>query len=373
MILSKINIREWNEAEFDANQKVWNQLLAESSANPLFLSWEWMNAWWKAFSSDALQLKILAAYNDQQQLIGLAPLYLSSATTKGLINTKRLQWIGSAWYCDQTMRSELLEFIAASSSEVAVIKALIQYISQLNDWNELILSELKTSSETFRQLDQSQKILNVYRREDVVLESYYIDTSQNLEAYKSSIGKNTRLKMFNRRKLLNTLGKVEFLPCVQDSAEEQLELLNQLHSKRWNKRVFEDKFLRFNQTVARAFSKKNMLKTSLIKLNGEVLSIQYNFLVEQRLYNIQAGFNPDLHKKISLGYLHFGYVAEAACLNGIQAYELLAGEGMNSNYKVHMTKTKNTIHHMQMVRGFRLKNLFAFFDKVQKVKTKLMN
>src|SRR5690348_1821856 len=39
--------RTWTSAEFETSKGAWDQLLALSDADPLFMSWDWQWRWWK--------------------------------------------------------------------------------------------------------------------------------------------------------------------------------------------------------------------------------------------------------------------------------------------------------------------------------------
>src|SRR5712692_8540819 len=52
----------------------WNDLLAASDADCVFLTWEWLFTWWKHFGA-GLRLAILAV-RDRGELVGIAPLAL---------------------------------------------------------------------------------------------------------------------------------------------------------------------------------------------------------------------------------------------------------------------------------------------------------
>ena len=62
-----------NEAELRALKPAWDGLLRESAADTIFLTWEWVTAWWGAYGKPG-ELWILAAFDEQDVLRGIAPL-----------------------------------------------------------------------------------------------------------------------------------------------------------------------------------------------------------------------------------------------------------------------------------------------------------
>jgi len=360
--MTNIIIHEWNEDQFRNSQQEWNKLLHHSTSDPLFMSWEWQHTWWQAFSEPNMQLKLLAATNSAGELVGLAPLYLSKARSKKIIITRRLQFIGNCWRGKATMRTELLDFMTNTSCSKDVINAFFQYINKLCHWDELILSDLKKDSDTYKLLIKETLLAKCHYRHTEEYASFHIETTEGFADYLKQLGKNTRLRLFNRRKNLEKLGNVVFTVNQNDNIKRKFELLNQLHAKRWGNPVFTGVRLQFNETLAKLMAEKDALSFSTITFDDKPVSIQYNYVINNHKYNIQAGFDEDFHKKIALGYLHFGYEIEYACDNTITSYDLLAGEGKNTSYKAHLTKRSVRIINLQIIRNPVVKALYKLYD-----------
>ena len=364
--MQNVNITEWDIQDFQQAKDAWTDLLVRSDADPLFMSWEWLHTWWEVFSEPSMQLKIFAASDDTNRLIGLAPLYLSKTTTKKIITSRRLQIIGNCWRGKSTMKTELMSFIADRDNAKQIILSLFQHINEQNDWDELVLSDLPKNSSTYQLLSTQQVLPNCYTRNAEEYDSFYIKTACAFEAYLKQLGKNTRLRIYNRRKILEKLGTVQFEINGEDEITTKLNLLNELHSKRWGNAIFTGKSLAFNQKVAELMAKRDALCFSTISLNGKPLSIQYNYQINGHKYNIQSGFNPDVHKKIALGYLHFGYEIENSCNSETFAYDMLAGDGQNSSYKDRLTSDHIQIINIQIIRSPLIKFLYRMYNSFSK-------
>jgi len=360
--MNKIKVELWDEVRLNEAENEWSDLLSRSNSDKLFMSWEWLSTWWKCFSRKTdMKLQLLAAY-DNDYLIGLAPLYLKPAVSKKFVKTTRLQFLGNIWRVQATMRTELQDFIVDKDRENEIIRALFKTINSLPDWDEFVLAEINTKSQTYNLLVTENLIDNCYYRCAEKYKSYFLDLSGNFKDYCSSLGKNTRLKFLNRRKLLEKLGKVEFCEYSGNQVKHFFEILNSLHYKRWGKPVFEGERLSFNIDVAELLAKKGQLCFSAILLDKEPISIQYNYLIDKHKYNIQAGFDENFHNKISLGYLHFGYVIESSFENNLNVYDFLAGEGKNTQYKERLTNSTDDIVCLQLIRKKTAKLLYRIFD-----------
>ncbi|MCF6235880.1 MAG: GNAT family N-acetyltransferase [Gammaproteobacteria bacterium] len=365
--MKQINIQTWNEKQFRDSRHAWNLLLEKSNSDPLFMSWEWQHTWWHTFAEpEQMQLQLLAAVDDKGNLVGLAPLYLSKAKSKKIIVTHRLQFIGNCWHGKATMRTELLDFIAEKSLSNEVVNAFYKHINTLSTWDELILVDLKKDSDTYKLLKKEKPIPNSYYRIAEEFKSFFIETTGSFDHYIKNLGKNTRLSLFNRRKILDQLGEIHFNPKQNDDIESQFKQLNHLHAKRWGSPVFRDKRLRFNTTLAKLMDQRNALCFSILSIDNNPVSIQYNYLVNNQKYNIQAGFDESVHKKIALGYIHFGYEIEHACASDINSYDMLAGKGKNTHYKERLTRSSINIVNVQIIRNQWVKYLYKLYDYFNK-------
>ena len=360
--MNDIKIKEWNLEQFKNSREEWNRLLDRSDSDPLFLSWEWQYTWWEVFSrSENMQLKIYAAYK-QDTLVGIAPLYLTKAQSKKFIFTNRLQFIGNIWRGKATMRTELLDFVTDKNLAEESNKALISYISSQKDWNEIILTDLKTTSITYRIIQDKKTLCKCFYRVAENFESYYVNTKTDFDSYVKSLGKNTRLRIYNRRKVLKETGSLKFSRSENSNIDKQFNLLNQFHIDRWKKPVFENDRLNFNKKVANLMAEKGALNFSTIYIDEKPISLQYNYILKNHEYNIQAGIVENYHKKLALGYLHFGYEIQHACENGIHTYDFLAGGGKNEDYKSRLTGNAIKLVDLQVIRSKPIALIYKAYD-----------
>jgi len=361
--MQNISIELWDEDKFKNSAEEWSNLLECSTSDKLFMSWEWLSTWWNVFSnSQTMQLRVIAVSDNHGQLIGLAPLYISVVSIKGLFKSRQLQFLGNCWRDKITMRTELQDFIVDKNYSQSIIINIYTYIREMNGWDELILSDLDKETETYKVLISQKPIPNAYYRYAEVYHSYFLNILKTFDHYCQSLGKNTRLKLLNRRKILETLGVVKFVEYKGSNIQSCFELLNDFHKKRWGKAVFERKQLEFNLEVAKLMGKKGALYFSVITLNNKPVSIQYNYILDKHEYNIQAGFDEHTHKKISMGYLHFGYEFESAFQKGISVYDFLAGEGKNTQYKARLTDTTLNIVSMQIIKNKFISLIYRVYD-----------
>ena len=361
-----IAIDEWNLEQFKQAKDAWNELLVRSECDRLFLSWEWQYTWWTTFSEpESMTLKLLVATDENETLIGIAPYYLTRLTTKKFIPTKRLQFIGDCWRGKATMKTELMQIITDKNRSAEIVRSFYQYLVNDKEWDELIMSDLIAESPTYRTLIEQKPFTKAYYRITENYQSYYLPLTTDFDHYLKHLGKNTRLRLFNRRKLLEECGELRIERTAKEQIDQSFDLLNELHIKRWGRPAFPGKRLEFNKTIARLFADKDELCFSVIYVNDTPVSIQYNYILDSHVYNIQAGFDENFHKKIALGYLHFGYEIEHAYTRGLKVYDFLAGEGKKTQYKEQLTNELLNVVEIQVVRSRALRLLYRFYDKLK--------
>ena len=190
-----------------------------------------------------------------------------------------------------------------------------------------------------------------------------IDTSGSFDNYLKGLGKNTRLKLYNRRKVLEFLGELDIEYACPNNIGEFLDDLNRLSKDRWGRYCFGPQSTAFHLDVALQACIDGNLLFSRVKVDNEVVSVLYNIRSNGVEYNIQSAYVEDYHPKLSLGTLHLGYSIEAAFSDAeIQSFDLLFGEGKNSSYKEHLGGCREDFFTLTCGKTYKSK----FLSRMQK-------
>src|SRR5690606_32546626 len=120
----------------------------------------------------------------------------------------------------------------------------------------------------------------------------------------SGLGKNTRLKAFNRRVLFERELQGEWGAC--SDSDGFLALLNEFHQERWGKACFDAHAVRFHRLLLSRLSGNQEARLSVLNSRGKVLSVLYDIGAGSRVYNLQAGCSEEVHPRISVGGLQLG-------------------------------------------------------------------
>ncbi|HLT14072.1 MAG TPA: GNAT family N-acetyltransferase [Marinobacter sp.] len=351
------SVRAISQNQFSRMQVEWDALLERSDADPLFMSWSWQASWWEVWGSElGLQLLLLGVYDQESQLVALAPLYFNSFATPVGWRVKRLHVVGNAWKLGPTVRTEYIGFITDVRHKAPALEALASYLKR-EAWDELILAD--TSRQAMDEWEpELKKHVDVSRLVRSEAEGVAIDTSVEYSGWLAELGKNTRLKAFNRRAVFE--GDLQGEWRAWTDAESFLELLNEFHQERWGKACFDGHAVHFHRLLLSRLSGNQQARLSVLNSRGKVLSVLYDIRAGSRVYNLQAGFAEEFHPKISLGTLHLGYAIEQAFSDpAVLEYDLLAGAGKNTFYKSHFKGRMVPFTTVEYVRSPLLKMAYG--------------
>ena len=363
------SIRYWDESTFLLSRREWTDLLQESDCDRLFMSWEWHRAWWLEHKTDRSELCIIAVY-EADDLLALAPMYLERATyVKGLIAIRRLQFMSKRFRGTAGIRAEYLNFIVKNDRSDVALPVLVEAICRDRRWNELVLEDMSIDEKTYASIASSLRRIGCHRRLDGCDPTYVIDCTRSFDEYLAKLGKNTRLRLYNRRKLFEQMGKVSLVPLIEANKREFFETFNMFHQQRWGIGHFPEPAQQFlNSVFSLEASGMSLAHSSLLKLDGRPVSVMLNALVNSRLYNIQLGYIEDFNRKISIGTLHLGYqIEEAFNSPDIIQFDFLAGPGKTTNYKSQLAEESKNLYSMRWCRSLVPKILFAVLDKMRRI------
>ena len=324
--MSKLKITELTYSTFETMEEQWSQCVISSDANALFSSWVWQKTWWDIWQPRLnLEFFLLGIY-EESKLIGIVPCYTHKVKSRVGVTFTRCEFIGNYSSNDDSIRSEYLNFILPKGRYVEILPSIINFLkSQKID--ELVLTDIDAMSQTAKYVDEI--LPNSYKAQE---NGVCIKTAESFSTYLAELGKNTRLKLFNRRKLLKKPELIELNSTK--NITEFFEQLNHMHVLRWGVHCFSSHSLRFHNTIAEYYLSEGSLSALILLDDSIPLAVCYDITVGNTTYNIQLGFSPYISNKVSLGTLMLGYAIERAHSNPlVEYYDLLAGKGKNTFYK----------------------------------------
>ena len=299
----------------------------------IFGSWPWIFSWWGTWAKNCkLDLQLYSFHADSERVVAIAPLFLSQVKSRLGITLNQLQVIGNIYPSNTTVLSEYTDLVVSPDYISEVSSAFTHLLDGIR-WDDFVVPYTTQESFLFKYLQDRRGDFRYFSVRDEGA-GVAIDTSGSFSDYLRGLGKNTRLKLYNRRQLLQSFGSVKIEYANAAGIGEYLSELNGLDRSRWGRDCFGPQSLAFHVEIAGHASQRGELKLSRITVNCEVVSVLYNICFNGVEYNIQSAFKQDYHPKISLGTLHLGYAIERAFNDDkIESFDLLYGEGKNTFYK----------------------------------------
>lgn len=361
----RFEVKLWTETEFAAGRQHWTSLLTCSTSDHLFMSWDWFYNWWLIWKPEGAELSIVTCW-DSSKLVGIAPLYVvRDSYFKGFIKFERLQMLGSNFSGRSGIRCEYDSIIIREGYGQEIIDLIINKLKSMRNWSELVTSDYTMENPLNEAFFSSLKKICRYSREDKKGPTFWIDTIGDYKSYIEGLGKNTRLKLYNRRKLLRSMGEVRLAPINPGNFQYAIDTMNKWHIARWGNPAFPNTYVQFLHDLTNAGDgAADLSHSSILMLDDEPLSVMINLTQNHCIYNIQLGFAENFDKRIALGTLHLGFAIEQAFDDpSIRRIDFLEGTGKHSNYKSRIAGEGEMLQSVRWFRSIRLQLLFLFYDQ----------
>jgi len=296
----------------------------------LFQTSAWIENWWAYWGREQAASGVFTRVRSRTDLSRC--LYIHQYWIRNCLPVTCLQLVGTNYRVLSTPRAEYLGLFAGVSESEARqrIRELLDW-----DWSEAVFADVLEHGRFATMLREWSKAQRLYMRPIYRDTAYQVRTDGDFETYLKELGPNTRLKFYNRRRLLKTVGRVTLDNAWPYSVDEFFVALNDFHGKRWGAPCYSARSLAFNKDFLADAAKEGAIpQLSVLRVNGNTVSVLYNVWYKNVVYNIQSGFEERFHPKLSLGTLHLGFAIENAFRDpGTLVFDLLAGTGKNSDYK----------------------------------------
>ncbi len=283
-----VRYQSWDEVGQLAGH--WNALLAASASDTIFLTWEWVEAWWKNYGAGR-RLFVLAAWNGDE-LVGIAPFYVDRVT----------RW-GTDWNClklvgDGSGDSGYLDCIVRRGSESEVITTWVDYLERYRkEWDVLEFHGTRWDGPCLAALEARARE-NSWRLHSAPTPCGTLPLPQRWDDYLRVLKPRFRT---NLRACLTFLEQqIRLVPaeCREPAQlEDWLPILFDLHT-RCCPRKGQSGVCRnpakqgFYQDVSRAGLKRGWLAFHRLDWATRPLAMQYGFLYRNRFYLLKEGYDP---------------------------------------------------------------------------------
>jgi GNAT superfamily N-acetyltransferase len=330
---------------FYALRDEWDTLLLESSANTIFLTWEWLYEWWNSYVQSG-HLLILTLRDQSGRLQGIAPLYWTRIWKLGIVPVKVLRFIG-----DDSGDSEYLDFITRRGVEEQAVGRFLNYLQErVSLWDVCVLHGMPETSPTNRIIVRRGQENN-YNVRCSTFPCSIVPLPKTWDLYLGGLDRQFRWKIRSRLRNLRQEHKVEVVECPnRSSLGACLSILYDLHGRRWANKYeagcFSLQRQRFYQGMGGRFLDAGWLRFYFLKIDGEPVAAEFDFEYAGKVYSLQRGFDP------ACGQDSYGSVLQACVLQemvsrGVREYDLLRGDSV---YKTRWNTRSATCHSIEVGR-----------------------
>ena len=301
----------------------WRALLARADADRLFLSWEWLLAWYDVVGKTRSPY-VVVARDAQGRLLGVAPFYRAKARLLGALSYRGLRLMA-----DYPTGSEYLDWIVDVDHQAPVFESLARALAQDRGWDFVWLPYCAGWNGASKRLADALARAGLHRR---IREETYaaMPLPATFGDYLKTLSRRRREKVRQTlRRSLDGAG-CEVVYCTrQEDIPRFLDALFDLHGRRWEQRSELGTFRKkptaaaFYRRFAPAALERGWLRLAGVTRSGEFLAVQLGYLCDGVFYQIQEGFDPQTHGVGNA--LRASIIERSISRDHLTGYDFLAG------------------------------------------------
>lgn len=321
-----------------ALRRDWNDLLSNSLANQLFMTWEWLDCWLRVQRA-AHDLLVICVRDDAGQLLGVAPFYKADYALLKVLPYRVLRMIG-----DADSGAEYQAWLARESHEDEVCAEIVRALKLLRrEWDLIWMPNVASWSGAHAAAVRAIRAgrLGVRTRPRGFST---IPLPGDYEAYLSRMSPNRRQQVRrNTKKILSRPGVEVRAVTSREELGPALEALFRLHGKRWRAVGKDGVFDRnprerefYEQFVPEALE-RGWLALFMLLDKSEPKAVQIGYVYRGTLLQLQEGFDPDYSPHV--GNALRAWVVQDCISKGLTEYDFLAG---HSEHKRRWLATERT-------------------------------
>ena len=310
---------------------VWEE---ELRANQPFLTFGWLDEWWKSYSANH-SLYLLIGYQESNVRL-VAPWYLHNSLARG----KEIRFLGSGDACSDHMT--LIQH-PQNTKEVTrlAIEGLAEFVSTDRGWDMINLDGVSEADNAIGYFGDCLLRRDVEVRSESEISTWRLDLPDTWDAYIAKCNKKIRQKL---RRVLRDAERhqVRFHFCDDPGTLDQYyDTLVDLHIRRrfqleGDQGCFDtEEFEEFLRSAAKQFHTNNQLWLGQVDVGGVPAASCLAFQANKTLYFYQSGFNPRF-SKLQPGWLLNAKLIQTAIQRGLRAIDYLRGD---EKYKARLSAT----------------------------------
>lgn len=329
---------------FEELRSAWRTLDHRSAPN-VFLTFEWIDAWWQAFA-DGDERYLILVRDDAGALVGVAPLMRTVTRLRGDAHLATMRFVGHT-------NSDRLGFLSAAGHEQAVAESVVAFLRDNHaDWDVLQFTNLVEGSPELSALHRAFARDHIYYLEPG-LSCPYLPIEVDWEGYLSTRSRRFRAELRRgMRRFVNDLGG-RLQPCDDPvDLHRALEFLFQHKTRRLGTdsravSAYVDRRMQlFHLDASRRLLALGRVECTLLEIDGAIAAVNYNLRHGGKVWGQNMAFD-DRWRTYGLGRLLLAMVVERAFTSGMREYDFLLG---SDAYKQRWATHTRTHWHASIVQ-----------------------
>ncbi|MDW5563186.1 MAG: GNAT family N-acetyltransferase [Methanomassiliicoccus sp.] len=306
----------------------WEEVLASSGGDPIFLGLPWLLSWWSTFG-EKRELMVLHAIEGGRS-VGFAPFMV---TQRGRLSCwRKMEFVGSG-------PSDRLAIIARDG-RLDVHRAIWDYVKQKDDWDVIELREMTAGEAT------EVVVRECYPHAEYIQAlSPHILLNGDYETYLSALSKNMRYNLGRNRRKLEESGAIFRTLRTPKEVAEGVHYLRKLSEARWDiaSVLMMPNMVEFIELAATELAKRREIVFHTIEHHDEPIAITMGFDTDHRYMYYLSGFDPE-HSKTSPGSVLLSKIIEECCAKHMTEVDLLRG---TEQYKYRFNAVDRVLYHFR--------------------------
>jgi CelD/BcsL family acetyltransferase involved in cellulose biosynthesis len=306
----------------------WDELLDDSSAPNVFLTWTWVSSWLETLGSHHQLLVVTARDTSDGRLVGVAPLAIETRAIRPLPVHRVLVMIGS-----RQAAPDHLDLILRRGHE-HVAEALWSAISG-GGWHLIDLNGLRMGSHLARLVSQRSGRAPLSIR---ATPCPYLELPAAWDHFHRGLGRNLRQNLGRyRRKLDREAGAPVIERAVSDPAEAEATVLDLAELHRRSRAAgsdatafHDDGMVEFHRLVASRFAAEGKLRMHRLDVGDRVAAIIYCFRHGDVVSFYQTGYDAEFGR-YGPGRRIMAAAIRAAIEEGAGEFDLLRGDELHKS------------------------------------------
>jgi CelD/BcsL family acetyltransferase involved in cellulose biosynthesis len=337
----------------------WNRLHEETPTASVFTSWVWQFQWWQLYGGER-PLRLLVAL-EAGEPVGILPLYIHTIRVLG-VPVRLLRFVGTG----ADTNPDDLGPVLAPVRESEIARQLSRAALRVAGVDVVVGSDIDPRSPFGRALEQAAadagRACLAHAGERIA----YVDLPENWSKFMQSLGSDRRTRLRGARRKAAAAHEVRFF-VWSDAArlDEGIDRLVELHRRRWaaagGSESFQSaEYVEFHRRIIKASFARGWLRLYCLELDGEIAAITYCYRFRNRVFLMQAGFDP-AQARCNPGKVLLGHALEHAIGEGNTVFDFLRGEHRYKDQLATGHRTTNCVRVFRATPGalvYRLRRVW---------------